>query len=200
MRQLGTKNMNANNYKAATGKIFYGVLCIAILSIIGGFISAIAVASALAGGSSWFIYLVPILTVLGYVYYFLGLGDLYKEFEGDTAASIKSIRTAVILNIVASLCSLIPIAGGIIAGILNLIAFIMCLLAYGKLRNDTNFPGRDGMKTLYTTAILQIIAAVLCIIPLINIIGAIIAIIAFIMFIVGWAKVKNANVEVAPAE
>lgn len=187
--------MNANNYKAATAKIFYGVLCITILSIIGGFISAIAVISALSGGSSWFIYLVPILTVLGYVYYFLGLGDLYKEFEGETSNNVKKIRTAAIISIVACLCSMIPIAGGIIGGILNIIAFIMCLMAYGSLRNDENFPGRDGMKTLYTTAILQIIAAVLCIIPLINIIGAIISIIAFIMFIVGWAKVKNAKVD-----
>lgn len=190
--------MNANNYKAATTKIYYGVLCIAILSILGGFISAIAILSALSGGSSWYVYVVPILTILGYVYYFLGLGDLYKEFDGDTSNNIKKIRTAAILNIVAALCSMIPVAGGIIAGIINLIAFIMCLMAYGSLRNDANFPGRDGMKTLYTTAILQLIAAILSIIPLINIIGAILAIIAFIMFIVGWGKVKNANIDVAP--
>lgn len=190
--------MNANNYKAATAKIYYGVLCISILSIIGGFISAIGAVSAMTGGSSWYVYLVPILTVLGYVYYFLGLGDLHKEFEGETADNIKKIRTAVILNIVAALCSMIPVAGGIIGGILNLIAFILCIMAYGRLRNDANFPGRDGMKTLYTTAILQIIAAVLGIIPIINIIGAIIGIIAFIMFIVGWGKVKNANVDNVP--
>lgn len=198
MRQPGKNTMNANNYKAATAKIFYGVLCISILSIIGGFISAIAVLSAVSGGATWYIYVVPILTVVGYVYYFLGLGDLHKEFEGDTADNIKKIRTAAILNIVAALCSMIPVAGGIIGGIINLVAFIMCIMAYGRLRVDANFPGRDGMKTLYTTAILQIIAAVLSIIPLINIIGAILAIIAFIMFIVGWNKVKNANVDTVP--
>lgn len=191
--------MNANNYKAATAKIYYGVLCIAILSIIGGFISAIAVMSALSGGSSWYVYLVPILTVAGYVYYFLGLSDLYKEFDGETANNVKKIRTAVILNIVAALCSMIPVAGGIIGGILNIIAFILCLMAYGRLRNDQVFPGRDGMSTLYTTAILQIIAIVLSIIPIINIIGAILSIVAFIMFIVGWGKVKNAPVSDAPA-
>lgn len=190
--------MNANNYKAATAKIYYGVLCISILSIIGGFISAIAILSAVSGGSTWYVFVVPILTVIGYVYYFLGLGDLHKEFEGETSDNIKKIRTAVILNIVAALCSMIPVAGGIIGGILNLIAFILCIMAYGRLRNDANFPGRDGMKTLYTTAILQIIAAVLGIIPIINIIGAIIGIIAFIMFIVGWGKVKNANVDNVP--
>ena len=198
MRQPGKNTMNANNYKAATAKIYYGVLCISILSIIGGFISAIGAVSAVTGGSSWYVYLVPILTVVGYVYYFLGLGDLHREFEGETGDNIKKIRTAVILNIVAALCSMIPVAGGIIGGILNLIAFILCIMAYGRLRNDANFPGRDGMKTLYTTAILQIIAAVLGIIPIINIIGAIIGIIAFIMFIVGWGKVKNANVDNVP--
>lgn len=198
MRQPGKNTMNANNYKAATAKIYYGVLCISILSIIGGFISAIAILSAVSGGSTWYVYVVPILTVIGYVYYFLGLGDLHKEFEGETSDNIKKIRTAVILNIVAALCSMIPVAGGIIGGILNLIAFILCIMAYGRLRNDANFPGRDGMKTLYTTAILQIIAAVLGIIPIINIIGIIIGVIAFIMFIVGWGKVKNANVDNVP--
>ena len=207
MRQPGTKSMNANNYKAATGKIFYGVLGLSILSVLGGILSAIAAAAAVAsivngggGGSTWYLIVVPLLTVLCYVYYFLGLGDLYKEFEGDTAANIKKIRTAAILSIIGTLVSLIPLAGGIINAILQIIAAIMCLLAYGNLRNDNVFPGRDGMKTLYVAAILQIVAFVLCIIPLINIIGLILNIIAFIMIIVGWAKVKNAPVESAPAE
>ena len=189
-----------------SGKIFYGVLGMSILSVLGGILSTVAAAATVAsivngggGGSTWYLFVVPILTVVCYVYYFLGLGDLYKEFDGTTAANIKKIRTAAILAIIGTLVSMIPVAGGIINAILQVIAAIMCLLAYGELRVDNAFPGRDGMKTLYTAAILQIIAFVLCIIPLINIIGLIISIVAFIMIIVGWAKVKNAPVSDTPA-
>ena len=109
-------------------------------------------------------------------------------------------RHAVFLHLLCAVCIIDVHHDGVTILVLrlNLIAFILCIMAYGRLRNDANFPGRDGMKTLYTTAILQIIAAVLSIIPLINIIGAILAIIAFIMFIVGWGKVKNANVDTVP--
>ena len=187
--------MNTNNYKTATSKIFYGVLGLSIFSIIGGFVSVAALAASLAGGSAWYAFVVPILTVLCYIYYFLGLGDLYKEFTGATSDNIKKVRTAAILSIIGTLFSMIPVAGGIIAAILGIIAAIMCIQAYGYLRNAGDFPGTAGAKTLYTATILQIIAAVLCIIPVINIVGAIMNIVVFVMIIVGWAKVKNAPIQ-----
>lgn len=189
--------MNTINYKTATTKIFYGVLGLSIFSVIGGFVSVAALAASIAGESAWYAFVVPILNVLCYVYYFLGLGDLYKEFVGDTSSNIKKIRTAAILSIIGTLLSMIPVAGSIIAAILGVIAAIFCIQAYGYLRNAGDFPGTSGAKTLYTATILQIIAAVLCIIPVINIVGAIMNIVVFIMIIVGWAKVKNAPLQIA---
>lgn len=194
MRQQGTITMNANNYKSATAKIFYGVLGLSIFSIIGGFVSAAAFVASVAGETAWYATVVPILTVLFYVYYFIGLGALYKEFTGNTYNSLKKVRTAAILSMVGTLCSLIPAAGNIIDGILAIIAAILCIQAYGYLRNAGDFPGTAGAKTLYTATILEIIAAVLSIIPLIGIVGAILNVIVFIMVIVGWAKIKNAPI------
>ncbi len=186
--------MNKNNYKTATSKIFYGVLGLSIFSIIGGFVSVIALAASVAGESAWYAFVVPIITVFCYIYYFLVLGALSKEFIGETSSNIKKIRTAAILSIIGTLCSMIPVAGGIIAAVFGIIAAILCIQAYGYLRNVGDFPGTSGAKTLYTATILQIIAAILCIIPVINIVGAIMNVIVFIMVIVGWAKVKNAPI------
>ncbi|MBR5352598.1 MAG: hypothetical protein IK126_02715 [Bacteroidales bacterium] len=189
--------MNTNNYKTATTKIFYGVLGLSIFSVIGGFVSVAALAASIAGESAWYAFVVPILNVLCYVYYFIGLGDLYKEFSGPTYDNLKKVRTAAILSIVGTICTMIPVAGNIINGVLAIIAAILCIQAYGYLRNAGDFPGTAGAKTLYTATILQIIAAILCIIPLIGIVGAIMNIIVFVMIIVGWAKVKNAPINQA---
>lgn len=190
--------MNANHYRAASGRIFRGALGLSILAILGGLFSVVAAAvPSVEGGMVWARIVVPILMVCCYVYFFLGLGDLCKEFEGVTATNIRRIRAAAIFSIMGILLFLIPVMGVILYVILLEVAAVISLVSYGGLRCDGSFPGCQGMKTLYAASVLQIIGCVFLLIPLINIIGHIINVVAFVGVIMGWLRVMNAPL---PAE
>jgi uncharacterized membrane protein len=90
---------------------------------------------------------------------------------------------------------------GWIGGILNIIAFIMMLLAYSALKNSQTFPAgaRRGAGSLFTSQILLIIGVVLGWIPLVGgIFSGILSIIAFILVFTGWATIKKTQLSQNP--
>jgi len=135
----------------------------------------------------------------GYVLYLKGLGDFGNILGEADAAAVGKIRLGVILGIVAVVVGIIPVAGWIIGGILNIIAFIVMIMGFSALKGSATFPvkARSGASNLFMAMILNVVATVLGWIPLIGgVIGGIVGLIAFILIFVGWNNIKNAN----PAE
>lgn len=190
--------MTIQEWKADASKIFYSVLASYVLSFFNGIIAAVAILHTLSGGTPWYAIVFPLLVVAAFVFYFLGVSGMAKKLTGVDQQSFMKIRTAIILNIVATLCSLIPVAGSIIALILNIIAFIFLLQAYSALKASPTFPvkARSGASLLFIATILNLIGVILAIIPLIGIIGSLLNLVADILIIIGWYKVMSAN----PAE
>jgi hypothetical protein len=102
------------------------------------------------------------------------------------------VRTAFILAVVAVVLDCLPLPG-IIGGIVYLIAVILLLVGYNKLKNSSTFPGGKGASVLFVAMILIVVGWVLDFIPLIgDWLEALLTIIAYIMTLSGWNKIKNA--------
>jgi hypothetical protein len=205
-----TKN---ENWSKATTVVFNGILLYSIAGVLHSIISPIAslisgagaMASAMGGdggagtgGLTVFMYLLSAGIIGGYVLFLIGLTGFAKILDGSDSAAVGKIRTGVILGLVAIVTGFIPLAGGIIGGIINIVAFIMMMIAYSALKKSQTFPqaARRGAGTLFTSQILLIIGAALGLIPFIGaIFDGILGIIAFIMVLVGWSTIRKAQPE-----
>src|ERR1035437_1155359 len=75
-------------------------------------------------------------TIFGYILFFVGLSRLKSALDETGQNGVSKLIWAAILGIIATLFSYIPLVGGIPAGILNLIAFILQLVGLFKLKNS----------------------------------------------------------------
>ncbi|MDR1602735.1 MAG: hypothetical protein LBS42_09960 [Tannerella sp.] len=208
-----TKN---EQWSKETAAIFNGVLLYSIAGVLhsilspiealysfGDTLSSFGTGEGLAGASAFtvFTYILSAGIIGGYILFLLGLSGFARILEPNDSASVGKIRTGVILGLIATGVGFIPLIGWIVGGILNIIAFIMMLIAYSALKNSRTFPAgaRRGAGSLFTSQILLIIGVVLGWIPFVGgIFRGILNIIAFILLLTGWATIKNTQPE-APA-
>ncbi len=209
-------NLNYS-WKQTTGDLYKAVKIYtfaAIAAAIFGFIASIGSAAStlaslsegnLSGGGFGFWDALEILATVAVIYgywLFIKSLDIFKQQVNPAdAPRIGSIRTATILSIVAAIVACIPLLG-FVGGILNLIAWIMLLIAYANLKNSVTFPegARRGMSKLFTAMILGIIGWVIGLIPLVgSVIETILEIIAFVIVLLGWKSVSESEEPAAKA-
>lgn len=203
------KQTTADLYKAV--RIYtWAAVAAAIFSYIGSIGDTASTFAALAqgnlsGGGFGFWDVLDILATVAIVYgywLFIKSLDIFKDLVNTMdAPRIGSIRTATILSIVGVIVACIPLLG-FVGSILNLIAWILLLLAYSNLKNSVTFPegGRRGASKLYTAMILGIIGWVIGLIPLIGgIFETILEIIAFFMVLSGWKSISESEEPVVKA-
>ena len=187
--------MTVQTWKAETQKILWGMIAVAVLGVLTGILSIVALAHTLMGGTPWYMIVFPLLLIAAYVFYFLGINNMAKNLTGEDQQSFLKLRLSLILSMVGVVCQFIPVAGGIIAGILGIIAAVFYLIAFKRLKDSATFPelARNGAKLLYVAAIIAIIGAALSIIPLLNIIGGLLGIAVFVLEVIGWVKIAKAE-------
>jgi uncharacterized membrane protein len=203
--------MNKTLWSQQTKKIFNGILLFSIAWIAYGIFepieslfSGIGTLASFSGASdptggagtalSIITYLLLIGIGLGYILTIVGLGNFGNILDEADKKAVGSVRTAFILALIAVVLDFLPLPG-IIGGIVYLIAVILMLVGYGKLKKSSSFPGGKGASTLFVAMILIVVGWVLDFIPLIgDWMEALLTIIAYIMTLVGWNKIKNAAV------
>lgn len=210
-------------YKNAVNKVFMAVLIVAILGVLTSIFSAfIATTAALdmtqaivMGTSMPFtglltVLILPLLVIAASIYYVVCLGHLAKAVHENDVPAVKKLRSAIILSVISSiigLCIFLVILSGsltaiatmgavigIACAVLSIIAYIFTLIAYSKLKASETFPGKDGAKLLFISAIIALCCGVVGAIPFLGVIGGIGAIVAMVLNIVGWLKIKNSEV------
>ncbi|MDR2120322.1 MAG: hypothetical protein LBP64_05540 [Tannerella sp.] len=200
-----TKN---ESWSKATTAIFNGILLYSIAGVLKSIVdpieSLMSIVGSVSGGNdvadglTAFTYLLSAGIIGGYVLYLLGLNSFGEILEANDSASVGKIRTGVILGLVGIVLGLLPLAGWILGGIANIIAFIMMMTGYSALKNSQTFPARArrGAGTLYTSQILLIIGVVLGWIPVLGgVFEGILGLIAFILVLSGWSTIKNTQPE-----
>lgn len=209
-------NLNSS-WKQTTADLYKAVMIYtfaAIAATIFNYIGSIGnAASALAsfaegnfsGGGFGFWDALEIIATVALVYgywLFIKSLDIFKGLVNPAdAPRIGSIRTATILSIVGAIVACIPMIG-FVGGIVNLIAWILLLLAYSNLKNSMTLPegARRGMSKLFTAMILGIIGWVIGLIPLVGgILETILEIVAFFIVLSGWKCVSTSEEPVAQA-
>lgn len=195
------------SWKTVTGNLYKGVLIQVWCNIavtIFAFIGALSALGDLASGDlfgavawgfwDYMEFIASIGAIYGFIVFFTNLNPWKALVAPEDAKAVDNIYTATILQMVAIILAFIPFLG-LIGGILNIIAWIMLLIAYSNLKNSATFPAgaKQGASKIFTAMILSVVGAVIAWIPFIGIIGSILAIIALFMTLGGWKCIANSE-------
>ncbi len=132
--------------------------------------------------------LTGIAALIGLVLYFIGLGRIKDSLDANGIKGISKLKVSIILSIIAVIFGWIPLLGGIIAGILLIVAFIFEYLGYSNLKTSDPLgeEGRKGAGKLCTSMIIMLVASIVDIIPATGIIVSILSLIALWFIFNGW--------------
>lgn len=137
-----------------------------------------------------------IIALIGIVLFFLGLGKLVHNLDEEGAKGAKKIRIALILLIVATFLDMIPLMG-LVAGIVSIVAFIVELTGYLRLKNSAAISeiGQRGAKVLVINMVLLAVASLFGIIPFVgNMVVGIFSIVGIVLWVVGWLRIEAGTV------
>lgn len=133
-------------------------------------------------------------TVYGLYLYMKGLKTFAAQLDEMGQNGLKLVLTGVILTIVGAIVSVLPLLGGVIATICVLVAAIISLIGFNKLK-QSNAIGEAGLKaakTLSLSALLLVIAEGVDFIPLMGWAAYILLILHYIFLFIGWNRMKQA--------
>ncbi len=135
--------------------------------------------------------LTAIVALIGFFMYFKGLGILKESLDETGAKGASRLKIAIILGVVAVVLGWIPLVGGIVAGIISLVAFIFEFLGYGALKQSSSLglEGCAGAGKLRTSMILLVVAGIIDFFPLTGAVVGFISIISLWLVFKGWSMV-----------
>ncbi|PTN09070.1 hypothetical protein [Mangrovibacterium marinum] len=138
-----------------------------------------------------------IIALAGIVLFFLGLGKLIHNLDEEGTRGAKKIRLALILLIVAAFLDMIPLMG-LIAGIVAIVAFIVELTGYLRMKRSTAIGdlGQSGAKILVINMVLLAVASLFGIIPFVGsmVVGGV-STLSLILWIIGWLRIEAGTVD-----
>ena len=132
-----------------------------------------------------------IAALVGLVLFFIGLGKLQSGLDAKGAAGVSRLKIAVILSIVAVIFGWIPLLGGIVAGILLLIAFIVEFLGYTAMMQSSALgtQGQAGAGKLRISMIILLMGSIIGFFPLTGMVVGLISLVALWFVFKGWSMV-----------
>lgn len=135
--------------------------------------------------------LTAVAALVGLILYFIGLAKLKESLDADGVKGVSRLKIAVILSLVAVVFGWIPLLGGIIAGILLIIAFVVEYLGYSAMKRSATLgvEGQNGAGKLCFSMIVLLIAAFIDLFPLTGMIVGLISLVALWLAFQGWNMV-----------
>ncbi|MBQ3243413.1 MAG: hypothetical protein IJB01_02285 [Bacteroidaceae bacterium] len=200
--------VNNQSWSTVTGNLYQGVMIQTWCNIAAAIFAIFALFSNIGdlmsgnifGALEWgFWDYMEILATLGSLYgfylFFTNLRPWKELVDPMDASTIESIYTATILQIIAVVLSFIPLIG-LIGLILQIVAWVLLLMAYSKLKYSTTFPAeaKEGAAKIHKAMLFSLIAAILSIIPVINLLGLVLSIFALYLTLKGWEEISKAEV------
>lgn len=134
-----------------------------------------------------------IAALVGLIMYWIGLGKIRTSLDSVGEQGVSKLKIAVILGLVGVIIGWIPLIGGIIGGILAILAFVFEFMGYGLLKgsNAIGNEGQIGAGKLRTSMIILLVAAVIGFIPGLGIVEKILSIIAVWFVFQGWSLILS---------
>ena len=130
---------------------------------------------------------------VGLIMYWIGLGKIRTSLDSVGEQGVSKLKIAVILGLVGVIIGWIPLIGGIIGGILAILAFVFEFMGYGLLKgsNAIGNEGQIGAGKLRTSMIILLVATVIGFIPGLGIVEKILSIIAVWFVFQGWSLILS---------
>ena len=147
-------------------------------------------------GNGW---ATSVVSIIGFVLFFIGLGQLKSELDETGKGAVKLLVVAAIVGIIGLLIDFIPLVG-IVASIVYLASYIIELVAFVRLKNSESIGGTgvQGVKLLLIAMIITLVGVLFGILPLIGgIITKLVSLAAFLLILFGWLKVQEGVIEKA---
>ena len=134
-----------------------------------------------------------IAALVGLIMYWIGLGKIRTSLDSVGEQGVSKLKIAVILGLVGVIIGWIPLIGGIIGGILAILAFVFEFMGYGLLKgsNAIGNEGQIGAGKLRTSMIILLVATVIGFIPGLGIVEKILSIIAVWFVFQGWSVILS---------
>ena len=134
-----------------------------------------------------------IAALVGLIMYWIGLGNIRTSLDSVGEQGVSKLKIAVILGLVGVIIGWIPLIGGIIGGILAILAFVFEFMGYGLLKgsNAIGNEGQIGAGKLRTSMIILLVATVIGFIPGLGIVEKILSIIAVWFVFQGWSLILS---------
>ena len=134
-----------------------------------------------------------IAALVGLIMYWIGLGKIRTSLDSVGEQGVSKLKIAVILGLVGVIIGWIPLIGGIIGGILAILAFVFEFMGYGLLKgsNAIGNEGQIGAGKLRTSMIILWAATVIGFIPGLGIVEKILSIIAVWFVFQGWSLILS---------
>ena len=134
-----------------------------------------------------------IAALVGLIMYWIGLGKIRTSLDSVGDQGVSKLKIAVILGLVGVIIGWVPLIGGIIGGILAILAFVFEFMGYGLLKgsNAIGNEGQIGAGKLRTSMIILLAATVIGFIPGLGIVEKILSIIAVWFVFQGWSLILS---------
>ena len=134
-----------------------------------------------------------IAALVGLIMYWIGLGKIRTSLDSVGEQGVSKLKIAVILGLVGVIIGWIPLIGGIIGGILAILAFVFEFMGYGLLKgsNAIGNEGQIGAGKLRTSMIILLAATAIGFIPGLGIVEKILSIIAVWFVFQGWSLILS---------
>lgn len=132
-----------------------------------------------------------IAALVGLVIFFIGLGKLKSGLDTKGAAGISRLKIAVILSIIAVIFGWIPLLGGIVAGILLIIGFIVEFLGYTAMMQSASLgaEGQAGAGKLRISMIILLVGGIINFFPLTGMVVGLLSLVALWFVFKGWSLI-----------
>jgi uncharacterized membrane protein len=171
--------------------IIVGIVLQTLGPIVGVILGVLMTLSGSFGGMT----IGRIVSIVGLVLFLVGLAKFKGGFDDeDGVKGSSNLFVAAILAVVGQVLGILPVVGGLIAGIVLIISYVFLIMGYSRLKNSTGYSqeGRDGANLLFIGAIILVVAVVINLIPLLGqVVYAIVSLVSLILFLMGWSKIKK---------
>jgi len=146
-------------------------------------------------GTGW---TATLTAIIGFVLFFVGLGQLKSVLDEQGQKGVKLLTYSAILGIIALIIHLIPLIGGVFAGVLYLAAFVIQLVGLLQLKKSDKIgsQGISGINNLLIAMVLMIVGSLISILPFAGeTINSIICLVALLLILFGWLNIQKGVVE-----
>jgi hypothetical protein len=135
-----------------------------------------------------------ITVIIGIVVLFNGLNRLKTVLDADGEKGVGLIRTSLIIALVGGVIDIIPFFGGFIAPTFYMIAFIVQILGYVRLRKSDSIGevGKNGVPIMYASVVFAFLAVLFSILPVVgSTIGGLCSLAAMLCLVSAWLRIQE---------